>query len=236
MLRRIKNAARRRRLARDGIRPEIHCETVHLGSEGAGWTICPSGLDAGSVVYSVGVGAEISFDRALVERLGATVHAFDPTPRSVAWMRTQDLPEALVFHPLGLGAHDGTIAFHPPRKATSAHFTPVRRHRRADDADRVECPVRRLSTLLGELGHDHVDLLKLDIEGGEYDVLEDLLDAGVDVRQMAVEFHHCYRTIPYTRTRDAVHRLQAAGYRVFHVSERTYEISLLRTPVHTGGV
>jgi len=229
MLRTWKNRVRRRRLARDGIRPELPCETLRLGSAGAGWTVCPTGLDAASIVYSVGVGAEISFDRALIERFGLTVHAFDPTPRSVAWVAAQDLPAGFVFHPLGLAAHDGTIAFHPPRKETSAHFTPVRRHRRSDESSRVECPVRRLATLMRDLGHDHLDLLKLDIEGGEYEVLEDVLDAELDVRQLAVEFHHCYRTIPYARTRDAVHRLQAAGFRVFHVSERTYEISFLRS-------
>ena len=40
-----------------------------------------------------------------------------------------------------------------------------------------------------ELGHGWVDLLKLDIEGAEYDVLSALADTGLPCDVLAVEFH-----------------------------------------------
>ena len=205
-----------------------------LGSAGACWTVCPVGLDATSIVYSVGVGGEISFDLALIERFGLTVHAFDPTPRSVAWVGTAETPAEFVFHPHGLAAYDGSLSFHAPRKDSSHHFTPVLRHGREDRSKRVDCPVKRLATFTQELGHDRIDLLKIDIEGGEYDVLPDVLDSGIPIRQLLVEFHHCYRTIPYARTREILRRLLAAGFHVFHISERTYEVSFLHVPDPAG--
>jgi len=36
---------------------------------------------ATAVVYSLGIGEDISFDLALIEKYGARVHAFDPTPK-----------------------------------------------------------------------------------------------------------------------------------------------------------
>ena len=227
MLRALKNRWRRRRMDRDGFGPDpdIACET--LGSSGACWTLCPDGLDSSSIVYSVGVGGEISFDLALIERFGLTVHAFDPTPRSVAWMKKVEVPAEFVFHPYGLAAYDGTLSFYAPRKDSSCHFTPVHRHGREARNERVDCPVKRLQTLTQELGHDRIDLLKIDIEGGEYEVLPDILDSGIPIRQLLLEFHHCYRTIPYARTREMLRKLLGAGFHVFPFSDRTYEVSLL---------
>ena len=227
MFRSIKNRLRRARMVRDGVGPDLDVAHETLGSAGACWTLCPDGLDAASVVYSVGVGGDISFDLALIERFGLTVHAFDPTPRSVAWVEAQELPEGFVFHPYGLAAYDGTLSFYAPRKTSSAHFTPVDRYGREDEGERIDCPVKRLATLTRELGHDRIDLLKIDIEGGEYEVLPDILASGIPIGQLLLEFHHCYRTIPYARTREMLRTLGAAGYRVFHVSDRTYEVSLL---------
>jgi hypothetical protein len=91
--------------------------------------------------------------------------------------------------------------------------------------------VRRLSTLMRELGHDAVDVLKLDIEGGEYEVLDDLLRERLPVRQLLVEFHHNFPAIPFARTEAALRALKGAGYELFHVSERGLEVSLGRAPV-----
>ncbi len=235
MLRRIKAAVRRRRLRRDGLAATLDLPRVAVGEGDGAWVLWPEPLGPQSVVYSVGVGRDLSFDRAVVERFGCRVHAFDPTPRSVEWVATQPLPPRLRFHALGLAARDGELRFHAPRRERSAHYTPVARYRDAGADATVACPVRRLETLMHELGHDRLDLLKLDIEGGEYDVLDDLLSGPTRPTQLLVEFHHMYATIPYQRTRDTARRLLAAGYGLLHVSERTYEMSFVHRPGVGGG-
>src|SRR5262245_45261334 len=94
----IKHALRKTRrlvnqsLGRDVRAPiQLRCRTEFLGSEYGGWCICPDSLGPQSVVYSVGVGEDISFDLALIERFGLQVHAFDPTPKSVRWVKQQSL-------------------------------------------------------------------------------------------------------------------------------------------------
>src|SRR5258708_325938 len=64
---------------------DLDCQRSFLGNEHAQWCICPAGLSPESVVYSFGVGQDISFDRELIGCFGVRVHAFDPTPRSIAW-------------------------------------------------------------------------------------------------------------------------------------------------------
>ncbi len=219
----LKNRIRRRRLERAGVRPEIdpgfaviHDYAVHADELG------PS-----SVVYSFGIGRHIGFDLQLIERWGVTVHGFDPTPVSIDWVRSQDLPRKFVFHDCGIAAFDGRMTFHAPRRTGSAHFSPVRRYR-LRDAGTAEGTVRRLRTIAGEFGHRAIDLLKMDIEGGEYEVIPDLLASGIPIRQFVIEFHHNYSSVPLRRTVDAVGTLRRAGFRLFYVGERSYEMSFLR--------
>ena len=92
----------------------------------------------------------------------------------------------------------------------------------------IEAPVFRLGTIMAKLGHDHVDLLKMDIEGAEYGVLIDILRCQLNIRQLAVEFHHNYPGIPIDRTVAAVGQLRQAGFRLFHIGERSFEMSFIR--------
>jgi hypothetical protein len=57
-----------------------------LGTEYGRHTVCTDRLGPDSIVYSFGLGEDISFDLELIERTGATVYGFDPTPRSIAWV------------------------------------------------------------------------------------------------------------------------------------------------------
>ncbi|MGA9529284.1 MAG: FkbM family methyltransferase [Terriglobales bacterium] len=206
--------------------PDLHLPTVTLGSERAAWTFCPSFLNRQSVVYSFGVGEDISFDRELIERWGVTVHAFDPTPRSIAWIGTQTLPGGFIFHPYGVAAEDGLRRFHAPRDPGLVSHTLLDRNA---SSGAIEVPVQRLCTSMGELGHAAIDLLKMDIEGAEYEVVADLLACAADVRQLLIEFHHRWSEIGIDRTKAALRDLNAAGYRVFSVSASGEEYSFMKT-------
>jgi len=214
-----------RRYRRAGIVVERAISSEVHGDGIGAWVVASGRLNADSVVYSIGVGRELSLDLSLAAEYGCMVHCFDPTPVSVQWMREQVLPPQIIFHEVGLAAYDGELAFRLPRKSGSAHFSPIRR----DDSDRgdkmVKAQVWRLETMMRRLGHDHIDLLKIDIEGGEYEVIEDIVRLGAGVGQLLMEFHHCYRNVPLARTVAAVERLRAGGFRIFSISPRTYEMS-----------
>lgn len=191
-----------------------------------GWWFSPEGLSRGSIVYSLGVGEDIAFDLALIERFGASVHAFDPTPGAVEWVGSRQLPAGFHFHQVGIADFDGVAEFSAPVAEGNVCFTLLERE--GGRGPSIEAEVRRLPTILAELGHDHIDLLKMDIEGAEYTVIPDLVRSGIPVRQILVEFHHRFRNVGNERTREAVELLLANDYRILHISASGREYSFVR--------
>ena len=80
----------------------------------AGWTVASELLSSRSVVWCVGIGEDISFDLAIHAAYGMPIDAFDPTPRSLDWVRGQPLPPDYRVHPYGLADRDGEVSFRPP--------------------------------------------------------------------------------------------------------------------------
>jgi FkbM family methyltransferase len=218
----------RRRIERIGLPRAIQQRAPREfhGSRKGGWTICPTGLDAASVVYSFGLGKEISFELSLIRRYGLRVFAFDPTPEVGDWLRGRDLPEQFQLVPTGLAGCDGEAAFSPNTNPREVSHTLLARPETAARA--VRLPVRRLPTLAAALGHRRLHLLKLDVEGAEYDALRDLLAAGPPVDQILVEFHHRFPGVGRARTVEAIQALNRHGYRVFHISASGREYGFIR--------
>jgi len=196
-------------------------EKISLGNDGASWSVCTAGLTETSVVYSMGVGEEVSFELELIRRFALQVHAFDPTPRSIQWVKKQAIPEKLVFHSFGLGKVDGCCQFSPPVDPTHVSYTMLPRK----TGPMIEAPVYRLATIMKILGHSKISLLKMDIEGAEYDVISDVLSSGIRPEQMLVEFHHRWPEIGIEETRNAIEKLNHAGYTIFDVSASGEEYS-----------
>jgi FkbM family methyltransferase len=183
-------------------------------------------LTSRSVVYSFGVGEDVSFDLELIDRIGVTIHAFDPTPRSIAWVKAQTLPPGFVLHEVGLASHDGTAEFSLPENPEHISHTLLQRRNVSGPSIRVE--VRRLATLARELGHERIDVLKMDIEGAEYAVIDDILASGIPIGQILIEFHHHMPEVALSETERAIDRLNGAGFSIIDVAENGREFSFAR--------
>jgi FkbM family methyltransferase len=195
--------------------PTVRKKPERFGSGYGGWSVLTDDLTSQSIIYAVGIGEDLSFDLALIQRFGCTVHAFDPTPQSLAWVARQDLPPTLHVHAWGLSGSDGPVQFFMP--ASAGHVS----HSIADTGtgQAITVEMKTLHTTLRELGHTSVDVLKLDVEGAEYAIIEQLVQQPVAVRQLLVEYHHgLYPTIRLEDTRQSVNRLLQAGWQIFDIS------------------
>lgn len=208
--------------------PDLICAKERYGSDYGGWDIVTTGLDTRSVVYSFGVGEDASFDLALIEKFNLVVHAFDPTPKSIEWVRRQRLPERFVMHDFGIAAFDGNVSFNPPENPGHVSHTLLERPSTKEKA--ISVPVKRLGTIMKELGHDRIDVLKMDIEGAEYDVIEDISRSGIRPPQILVEFHHRFPGVAVSRSNEAIDRLRSMGYRLYAVSATHEEFCFIREP------
>lgn len=184
------------------------------------WTICPDGLNSKSVIYSGGVGSDISFEHELVRRFGCEVVLLDPSPTGV---KTMALPENNIpqFHyfQLGLAGHSGKLELGSPLQGDWSASV--------NSATKVEVPCTDLPSLMRQNQHDHIDLLKLDIEGSEYDVIDDFLTRRIPVRQLSVEFHHAI--IPGIRRSQSIRamfKLIGRGYKLICQEGENYTFIL----------
>jgi FkbM family methyltransferase len=154
-----------------------------LGNESyGGWTMETGALSKDSVVYSFGVGNDISWDLEMIKRFGCTVYAFDPDPDAIAYLHTIEVPKEFVFSPVGLATHDGFQRFYDPLKQWRVSRSTLKKGPRY-----TELPVKRLQTIMKELGHGSIDVLKMDIEGSEFSVIPSIAD--VPIKQILVEIH-----------------------------------------------
>ena len=205
---------------------EVRCARLRLGVGDGEWCVCPESLSEQSLVYSFGVGKDISFDLQLIERFGVEVHAFDPTPISADWMRRQHPPTRFHFHPFGIAAYNGVAEFSLPLhhgvSFTLLSDVPSKRTAQGD--------VYRLSTILEKLNHKRINLLKLDIEGAEYEVIPQLVELAGRIDQLLIEFHHRLVTTGdgLKQTRNALKQLHEYGFALFNVSPRGLEYSFVR--------
>lgn len=194
-------------VARRLFRPHTRLPLERLGSDYGGWFVPPALISAASVCYCVGVGEDITFDLALMRRFGCAVHAFDPTPRAARHVAAQaGSLDRYHFQPVGLWSEDAEVKFYVPRNRQHVSHSIVNLQG-TDEFFLGHC--RRLSGLMAELGHARLDLLKLDVEGAEYEVLRSMLADGVLPTVLCVEFD---QPMPFRLTRAAVRDLRRAGY------------------------
>lgn len=205
----------------------VQVRRERLGSAYGGWWLRSDWLTHASVVYSAGVGTDISFDVAVIERFGCSVFGFDPTPVSVKWARATELPSGFHFIPLGLADYDGIASFalrsNPKWTSYEMNISTV------GAFDIAQLQVRRVTSLMRELGHKRVDVLKLDIEGAELAVILDVIAAGLEIPQLLVEFHHRRGDRQSLSANQAVvDAVLNAGYRTFACSPGGRELSFTR--------
>ena len=224
VLRTRAHLAQRRRSARLAARLKVDARTDlrQFGDlNGGGYVLPTSLLDAGSVCYLAGAGEDISFDLAVIARFGCRVHTLDPVPRAEQHVAAAAAHQPrLTFHPVALWSSDETLTFHAPPEADHVSQSAVNLNRTAPD---FRAPARSIPSLMAELGHDHLDLLKISIAGAEYEVLDHLIANNVDVRVLCVEYSP---PAPVATASRSVQAIERAGYVLASASVLTWSWKL----------
>lgn len=190
-------------------RAGVHSEWV--GSESGGAWVDLSKLSSKSVVYSFGLAFEISFDRAIIEKTGGCrVYGFDPDPRSIQWLKREDIyvPAQMKYFQLGLAAKPGKHRFgvtDPDNMAGSLVLDGYQEF--------IEAEFKTLEQIMAENDHAVVDYVKMDIEGAEFDLFKEWLDRKFSppVKQLWVEFHPETKNMSMKQVEQLVRSLDAIG-------------------------
>jgi FkbM family methyltransferase len=209
------------------LKPVVRVDSKWYGTSYGGFYIIPSLLDRSSVIYSFGTGRDISFDLECIRKHGASVFAFDPTPVSIDWVGNRKLPDRFHFHPYGISASGtGQADFFLPANPRAVSGSLVKQ-KEVDAANSVKVMMKTFDDITRELGHTHIDVLKMDIEGSEYDVIDTILASPVTVDQILVEFHDRDFEQAEPKSWEAIRKLSGKGYLVYGCSGSYEEVSLI---------
>ncbi|CUA72614.1 hypothetical protein RSOLAG22IIIB_10182 [Rhizoctonia solani] len=181
--------------------PSFDCpyETTRLGTMGDGgkWICGLSRLmeKPDCVVYSAGISTDSSFEADILRKTQCQVFGFD-------FSVNQFGPEIENFASL--------------RARTKFYKYAIS----GDDDYRANPPRWTLRTLMERHRHTFIDILKIDIEGAEFDVLAETIKYYVDndlplpFGQLQLEIHS--ENVPFERFLKWWEALEAAGLRPFH--------------------
>ncbi len=128
------------------------------------------------------------------------------------------------FHvlPYALSDRDQELEFALPKKEgwLSGSLEDVKNDERdLDFVNKIKVEGRSLKSIMCEYGHDRVDLLKLDIEGSEFSVLEKALDDSLDIRQMCIDHHEHMFNNGNDKLKHLVNSLHKKGYIIFYAEQ-----------------
>lgn len=193
--------------------------SVRSYGQNESWNIDPD-LSEESFVISGGAGYDISFELDLIDQFGCQVILLDPSvPGITAVHAFPRLPEQLTFLEFGLAARSGNQMLYEPEDEPDK-----RSWRISGEGKGTKYEFYSISDILRKFDKSKIDLLKIDIEGFEYEVLDQVLKDRVDIRQICVEFHqgsNYSNKTGWDRWR-FIFRLLLAGYRLIHVRNRDY--------------
>jgi FkbM family methyltransferase len=190
------------------------------------WPLLTERISSDSILYSFGIGDNASFESEVIQELGLQVCAFDPTPRSRDWVQTQSWDERFRFIELGIGGSDTEVRLFPPRRSDHVSYSVLPTTGSEEGA--IKARLCRLSTIMAMLGHDRLDVLKMDVEGAELPVVEDLAATDIRPDQLLIEYHHGFYGIESKDVRRSVEKVRSMGYTIFWVSDRGLEYAFVR--------
>ena len=167
------------------------------------------------MVVSAGAGRDVSFELALIDYFGCHVLLLDPSPTGIETMSlAKNQHPKLHFMKLALVGRDGLVSLHEPVNSLEGSFSSMVGKVKGPEVEGIS-----LSTLLKNHGWTGIDLLKMDIEGGEYAVVDSILRDKIPLSQICVEYHNqILPGIKTSWTAGSLARLAWAGWRIVHKS------------------
>lgn len=151
-------------------------------------------LDVGD--FAIDVGAHIGHHTVTIRRhVGSDgkVWAFEPNPQNVDYInKTLDGNgwENVELFPIALSDNESSDQLLVPNSGnTGSAFLPGANTADADTVDSYTVETRQLTSILNERQIDKINLLKIDVEGGETAIIRDISPHLSDIETIILEFH-----------------------------------------------
>jgi len=205
------------------------CPFKWFGNEYGGFYICPDLIKDKDniIVYSAGVGEDISFDIDIIKEFkNCKVFAFDPTPKSIEWIKKQDLPKNYQFFPYGIGVNSTEEKMYLPKNMKHVSGS-IYQSDHLSMENVINVQMKSFYDIIKENGHKYIDIIKMDIEGSEFSVIENLNFNEVICGQIVIEFHERFFNNGDKLLTKTINILKDNGYYCFAISGSCEEYSFI---------
>ena len=187
-----------------------------LGSEYGSSVVVLDLIAPESTIISAGVGEDISFDLELIKQKGCKVIGIDPTDKAKTYVEKIRNENYVFLQKALFSQNRNSVTMYKSSRPDYVSESVTRSHRSVASSDCYEAQTISIEELLKE--YPDISLLKMDIEGAEYDVLNSI--EKLNIPQIYVEFHHfCTQYSPQDTYR-CIEHVKALGYELVHCENK----------------
>lgn len=190
---------------------------IHLGTNYGGWTFIDNNRMKNQFIISAGLGEDASFDIELINKYNCKIISIDPTPRAVEHynqiiknkgsIKTKCYAQTGVelidsynlqkvneknFILLDYALHNeksNQIKFYsPPNKKHVSHSINDWQNNYSKNGDFIKVKTIKLINIVDKFNIKNIEIIKLDIEGSEVEVINNMLQEKIFPNQILVEF------------------------------------------------
>jgi FkbM family methyltransferase len=140
-------------------------------------------LNEDSIVFDLG-GYHGDWAELISKRYNSNIYIFEPFPAFAEIIRKKFIsnPKIKVFE-FGLSRKNETISLSNDENKSS-HYTNTSKLK-------ITAFLKSYSEFISENNIEHIDLMKINIEGGEYDLLEGIIDQNLTnrIKNLQIQFH-----------------------------------------------
>ncbi len=181
-----------------------------------------------SVIYSLGIGEEVSFDDEVSKMFSCSVYMYDPTPASIDFIKKNySSNKYFKFFPVGIWIENTILKFYSSSGggSSSAVYSTMGKNF-------FEAKCVTMEDVLKENFHTHIDVFKADIEGAALPILEQMIEKTILPEQIVVELerHKEGNDDFFSRVDSLREKLKNLGYEEFNLPRekwRYFSLELL---------
>lgn len=182
-------------------------------------------LNSSSIVIDVGCGFDADLSCSLIKRYKVNAIVVDPTRKHKSNLLdlAKKYGKKFKYLQLALSKNIGKTTFYESLNNESGACLPDHVNILNDNIRSYSVDSVNLDWLANKIGKS-IDLLKIDIEGAEYELLRNVKKASlIPFKQIFIEFHHhAIESYTYEDTLNVVTKFQNFGYHYFSIDNHNF--------------
>lgn len=179
-----------------------------------------------SVIVDVGCGFDADFSESMINKYGLKAFGIDPTLKHKESLDilSKKMNGRFSHRLIAVSSVDGKIIFNESENNVSGSILKDHKNVKNDKIKKYEVDSVSLSKLPEHLDLPKIEYIKLDLEGAEYELINNLKKSDLEkYEQIFVEFHHhCVPGYTPKKTLECVRKVASYGFKYYTLDNHNF--------------